>query len=88
MLDDQDRRTLEALERRLVRSDPEFAARMRGTPSGSRLPRVSLVCLLLFAAVPVMSLLFGPRIALVTILIGPVALAAIGLVARRRARRR
>jgi len=84
MLDDQDRRTLESLERHLAATDPGFAARMRGTAPRPRFPLLPVLLLVLFALVPIVSLLFGPAAALTTILAGLAGIGIVGLVRRRR----
>jgi hypothetical protein len=59
MLDDHDRRALRDIERGLTRQDPLLAARM-GTPvDARRFPTVSILCVLLYLSLPLVSLLFG-----------------------------
>ncbi|WP_433795188.1 DUF3040 domain-containing protein [Actinoplanes sp. CA-252034] len=59
MLNDDDRRTIAELDRRFHMSDPEFAARMAGTPAEVPFPAVAVLCAALFILVPPAMLLFG-----------------------------
>ncbi|MFC4069456.1 DUF3040 domain-containing protein [Actinoplanes subglobosus] len=60
MLNDDDRRTIAELERCVHMSDPEFAARMNGTPiADAPFPVGAVLGAALFIAVPPAMLLFG-----------------------------
>ncbi|MEU4158231.1 DUF3040 domain-containing protein [Actinoplanes sp. NPDC026670] len=59
MLNDDDRRTIAELERRIHLSDPDFAARMDGTHRDVPFPVVAVLCAALFILVPPAMLLFG-----------------------------
>jgi len=56
VLSDRDRRALQGIETDLARSDPAFAARMRGK---RRTASVIVLCALLYIATPLVALLFG-----------------------------
>ncbi|MEV4278964.1 DUF3040 domain-containing protein [Actinoplanes xinjiangensis] len=60
MLNDEDRRTIAELERRIHLTDPDFAARMTGGPAAEvPFPMVAVLCAALFILVPPAMLLFG-----------------------------
>jgi hypothetical protein len=60
MLNDDDRRTITELEREIHLSDPDFAARMGGTPcTDVPFPMIAVLCAALFILVPPAILLFG-----------------------------
>ncbi|MEU8659302.1 DUF3040 domain-containing protein [Actinoplanes philippinensis] len=60
MLNDDDRRAIAELERRIHLSDPEFAARMGGAQAAEvPFPVVAALCAALFILVPPAMLLFG-----------------------------
>jgi hypothetical protein len=56
MLSDQDRRVLQGIEMELARSDPAFAARMRGK---QRHESVVVLCALFYVTTPLVALFFG-----------------------------
>ncbi|WP_430783401.1 DUF3040 domain-containing protein [Actinoplanes sp. G11-F43] len=58
-MSDDDRQVIADLEKRILLSDPEFAARMADQPAGVRFPTVSVLCAILFILVPPVMLLFG-----------------------------
>ena len=66
------------LERHLDVEDPAFLARMHATPPTPAFPTIFALCVLLFIAVPPVSLLFGPTAALlVSAAVGAVIAAVI-----------
>ena len=67
MLEEKDRRVLADIERRLCATDPAFARRMRSGAAGCSFPTVSVVCVLVFLALPFVGLFLGPRAALIAI---------------------
>jgi hypothetical protein len=64
MLEEKDRRALEEIEQRLSAGDPAFARRM-SEPPGRRFPGLSVLCVLVFLAMPFVGLFFGPAAALI-----------------------
>jgi hypothetical protein len=86
MLDDQDRRSLREIENGVARDDPAFARSFHhawaDTPP---VPVVLLLCVALYIAAPLVSLLFGWRGLVVLVAAFLIAL-AVALVHRRRRR--
>ncbi|AGZ41135.1 DUF3040 domain-containing protein [Actinoplanes friuliensis] len=83
---DDERLTLRAIEQNLIRTDPEFAARMRAPALDSpRFPWVTALCILTYIFVPIQALLFGWVSAVITLDVVAVVLAGILIRRRRRA---
>jgi hypothetical protein len=76
MLDEQERRTLQEIERGLSRQDPSFAARMREGEE-RRFPTVLALSVSLFILLPTVALLFGWVAAVVTLDVFAAALAVV-----------
>jgi hypothetical protein len=74
-----EQRILHDIERDLTRADPAFAARMRGPRP---FPTLSVICALTYILVPIEAILFGGRIAVVTLALAANAIVII-LVRRR-----
>ncbi|WP_306216329.1 DUF3040 domain-containing protein [Actinoplanes sp. RD1] len=79
-MDDQQQRILHDIERDLARADPAFAARMRGPRP---FPTLSVLCALTYIVVPLEAVLFGGRVAVVTLALAANAVVVI-LVRRHR----
>ena len=84
MLEEKDRRALEAMERSLRAEDPAFVARM---DARRPFPSIPVLCASVFLMLPFVALFLGPTAALILADVAAVAVVAI-LIARQRRRPR
>jgi hypothetical protein len=85
MLDEQEQRALEEIEQGLSRQDPAFAVRMGRRREDRPFPTVLALCVSLYIALPMVTMLFGWVAAVVTFDIFAVIVAVV--LARRGIRR-
>ena len=84
MLEEKDRRALDAMEQHLRAADPAFVARMTAGPAGRPFPTIAVLCAVVFLSLPFVGLFLGPTAALVT---ADVAAIAVVVILARRHRR-
>jgi len=77
MLDEQERRALEQIEQGLSRQDPAFAARMGRPGDDRRFPTILALCVSLYIALPMATMLFGWVAAVITFDVFAVILAVV-----------
>ena len=87
MLEERDRRALDAMEQQLRAADPAFVARMDAGRPGRPFPAVSAVCAAAFLSMPFVALFLGPTAALVMADVAAVAVVMILIRRRRREHR-